>query len=192
MRRPGGRTAITTEKIFGAVFDLLIEGGYQAVTFQAVAERAQVGRATLYRRWDDVGSLVAEAVRARAAQQIVVPDTGSLRGDLKGVLDQIARFITSPVGRAALLASLTKQAKDSEALPRDARWAARWQDIAPIFDRAKARGELPAGADTEILFAQLAGAVYFHLLVITGTLDEDWIARILDDGLGRNGTAQSC
>lgn len=191
MRRPGGRTAATSEKVFGAVFDLLIEGGFEAVTFQAVAERAQVGRATIYRRWDDVGSLIAEAVRARAAEQIVAPDTGSLRGDLNSVLGQIVRFITSPVGRAALLASLADTAKGSVAQPHDVRWAARWQDIAPIFARARARGELPAHEDPEILFAQLAGALYFRLLVIASPPDDEWIERILDHGLAHLGGRQS-
>lgn len=186
MRRPGGRTAQTSEKIFDAVFDLLIEGGYEAVTFQAVAERARVGRATIYRRWNDPGSLVAEAVRARAAEQIVVPDTGTLRGDLKNVLGQIVRFISSPIGRAALLASFGDQTHDSDALPDEARWATRWRDIEPIFERAKARGELTADADAEILFAQLAGAVYFRLFVVAEHPNEGWIERILDHGLVRD------
>lgn len=185
MRRPGGRTAQTSKKIFDAVFDLLIEGGYAAVTFQAVAERANVGRATIYRRWTDPGSLVAEAVRARAAEQIVAPDTGSLRGELKDVLGQIVQFITSPIGRAALLASFGDQTRDSDALPHEARWATRWQDIEPIFKRAKARGEMAADADSEILFAQLAGAIYFRLFVISSLPDDSWIERILDQSLAR-------
>jgi AcrR family transcriptional regulator len=185
MRRPGGRTAQTSEKVFDAVFDLLIEGGYEAVTFQAVAERANVGRATIYRRWTDSGSLVAEAVRARAAEQIVTSDTGSLRSDLKDVLGQIVRFISSPIGRAALLASFGDQNHDSDALPHEARWATRWRDIEPIFERAKARGELRAGMDTEMLFAQLAGAIYFRLFVIADLPNEGWIERILDHALPR-------
>lgn len=185
MRRPGGRTAQTSDKIFGAVFELLIAGGYEAVTFQAVAELAKVGRATIYRRWTDPRSLVAEAVRARAAEQIVAPDTGTLRGDMKGVLGQIVQFTTSPIGRAALLASFADQTGDSEALPHEARWATRRQDIEPIFERARARGKMSADADAEILFAQLAGAIYFRLFVISRPPDDSWIERILDQGLVR-------
>jgi AcrR family transcriptional regulator len=187
MRRPGGRTAQTSEKIFDAVFDLLIQGGYEAVTFQAVADRAKVGRATIYRRWTDPGSLVAEAVRARAAEQIVVLDMGSLRSDLKIVLGQIVRFTTSPIGRAALLASFSDQTRDSDALSDEARWVTRWRDIEPIFARAKARGELLEGADSEVLFAGLAGAIYFRLFVISSPPDESWIERILDHGITREG-----
>jgi AcrR family transcriptional regulator len=83
-----------------------VERGFPAVTFQEVAARAGVGRATLYRRWDDPAALVADAVRASAADRIRVADTGSLSGDLRHILELIARFIASPLGSASLIASL--------------------------------------------------------------------------------------
>ena len=44
-QRPGGRTAEVTQRVFAATMDLLVVGGFEAVTFQEVAERAGVGRA---------------------------------------------------------------------------------------------------------------------------------------------------
>lgn len=176
--RPGGRTALNSQRIFAATMALLVEGGFAGVTFQAVAERAGVGRATLYRRWSNPAALVGEAVRAVAAERIVMPDSGSLRGDLATTLSQVARFLSEPVGKAALIAALSLP--DGEDGGAQSGWPARWNDVEPLFARAAARGELPAGTDAEALFARLSGALYFRLLVMDQSPDEAWITRILD------------
>lgn len=155
------------------------------MTFQEVAARAGVGRATLYRRWDDPATLVADAVRASAADRIWVADTGSLHGDLRHVLELIAQFIASPLGSASLI---TRLAQSGDGAPDDAisyQWAARWSDVLPIFERARDRGELDPDHDFEIRFAQLAGAVYFRTLIERLPVDGNWLNRLLQDGLGR-------
>lgn len=181
-RRPGGRTRELTERITTATLDLLVEEGYEAVTFAAVAERAGVGRATMYRRWASTAELVGEAIRRVAADEIRIRDLGSLGDDLTDVLTQIGAFITSPVGRAALAAGLTRPDPPSDATA--AGWARRWADVRPVFDRAIARGELSAGVDADALFAAAAGAVYFRTLVMGEPVDRAWIARSLAAVLG--------
>ena len=64
-RRPGGRTADVTERVHRAIVELLIEGGVEACTFSAVAERAAVDRSTLYRR---VNELSVDGYISRANQ----------------------------------------------------------------------------------------------------------------------------
>lgn len=178
-RRLGGRTADVSRRIFEATIGLLVEGGFPAVTFQAVAQRAEVGRATLYRRWRSPTELVADAVSASAAEQIIIDDTGSLRGDLAHILRQIAAFISGPIGLAALSAALHLH-QLTAVRDTSTRWGKRWADIAPVFARARARGELNGEVDAEAVFARLAGALYFRLLVIGRAPDDDWITRILE------------
>lgn len=184
-RRPGGRTADTTRRIFDATTALLVEGGYQAVTFQLVAERAKVGRATLYRRWPGLPDLVGDAVRATAAEQIAIPDAGSLRADLITLLSELAAFLTSPLGRAAMAASLTSAVPTDDVSADELRWTERWLDVEPIFDRAEQRGELPGGIDRQIAFAKSAGAIYFRTIAMNLPVDAKWIERVADDLIGR-------
>jgi AcrR family transcriptional regulator len=176
--RPGGRTALNSQRIFAATMSLLGEGGYPAATFQAVADRAGVARATLYRRWPTPAELVGDAIAASAAERIVIPDTGSLGEDLAATLRQIAGFLSAPVGRAALLAMLALQPGNSSAEINPA-WATRWAEVLPLFERAQMRGELPASADFEAIFASVAGAVYYRALVMGGTADDGWIERVI-------------
>ena len=181
-QRPGGRTAEVTQRVFAATMDLLVVGGFESVTFQEVAERAGVGRATLYRRWPNPAALAADAIRATAAEQIVIPDTGSLRGDLALILNDIARFLSAPVGKAALVAGLTLN--PAETVQDGTSWTARWSQVRPIFVRAAARGELAEGSAPEVVFAALAGALYFRLLVMNLPVDAAWAEQVLDQFCG--------
>src|SRR5436190_8823111 len=82
-RRPGGRTAGVTAKVNEAVLALLVEGGTQACTFKAVAERAGVERSTLYRRYPDRWEMMIDAFMARAAADVMPDQSGSFPQDLE-------------------------------------------------------------------------------------------------------------
>ena len=81
-----------------AVRDLLAESGYAALTTAAVARRAGVSTATLYRRWPTKRELVLASTRrmieigvadeAGGSGAAVAEgfDTGSLRGDLQAFI----------------------------------------------------------------------------------------------------------
>ena len=47
-----------------------------------IAARAGVHPTTVYRRWPSLADLLGEVATSRFSGDIVVPDTGSLRGDL--------------------------------------------------------------------------------------------------------------
>jgi AcrR family transcriptional regulator len=64
--------------ILGAVLDELGEVGYGALTIEAVAARAGVGKSTIYRHWPGKLELVEDAFRTLKAP-VAVPDQGSLR-----------------------------------------------------------------------------------------------------------------
>src|SRR5439155_19367346 len=97
VKRPGGRTAGVTQRVHEAVTDLLVEGGAEACTFKAVAERAGVERSTLYRRYPDRWDMMLDSMMARAAAE-VVPDLGaSFADDLTSVLRKLTKMLESPL-----------------------------------------------------------------------------------------------
>lgn len=61
--------------------ELLVEVGYGGMSVEAVAARAQVGKATIYRRWPSKKELIAEALRG-LSDDVRMPDTGNTRDDL--------------------------------------------------------------------------------------------------------------
>jgi AcrR family transcriptional regulator len=65
----------------------LVEAGFASLTMESVAARAQTGVAVLYRRWANKGELVLAAIEHfHDTHPVEVPDTGTLRGDLIGLL----------------------------------------------------------------------------------------------------------
>lgn len=179
-KRPGGRTSQVTDRVFKATIALLERSGISAVTFQEVAKRAGVGRATLYRRWPDPAFLVGDAIAATAAEHIQIADTGSFRGDLFAMLKQIGKFIDSPIGRAAIIAGVAGREQSEFANHARSLWEIRRKQVSPIFERAKMRGEIAHSIDEDALFAVAAGALYARMIVMAEPITDTWIERIID------------
>jgi AcrR family transcriptional regulator len=77
------------QALLDAAWAELAERGYDDLTIDAVAVRAGTSRAVLYRRWPNKQELVLAALSHEAAKDaVVVPDTGSLRGDVISLLRQ--------------------------------------------------------------------------------------------------------
>ncbi|MEK8169615.1 TetR/AcrR family transcriptional regulator [Streptomyces sp. M19] len=85
---------------------------------EAVARRAGVGKSALYRRWSSKRAMVL-AVTTELSLELVadLPDTGTLRGDLLGVLRAVADWLTHP-RFARILPDLIAQATRDETLAR--------------------------------------------------------------------------
>ena len=83
-----------------AVLELLVEGGYDAVSFQRVAARAGVGQPTVYRRWATKAELVEAAVFS-VAEWAPPPPTGNLHGDLLALATVVVEGLLKPAVRAA-------------------------------------------------------------------------------------------
>jgi AcrR family transcriptional regulator len=76
------RNAKADEAILDAVLELLSSGNSTAaISIEAVAARAGVGKATLYRRWPNKEALLIDAV-ARMKGPLPVPPGESVRDDL--------------------------------------------------------------------------------------------------------------
>ena len=56
------RDAQCSSRISRAAIELLAEQGYDRLSMESVAERAQTSKATLYRRWSSKAELVAAAI----------------------------------------------------------------------------------------------------------------------------------
>src|SRR5438132_11861364 len=90
-RRGRPRDPAVDQAILAAAVDLLAEGGYARLTMEQVAARAGVGKASVYLRWPNKVTLVAEAIQHRSAVVPDVPDTGSLREDMLAFLGALLR-----------------------------------------------------------------------------------------------------
>ena len=129
-----------------AILRLLGEVGYGALTMDAVASEAGVGKATIYRRWRTKEELVVDTVSDLNAEQAASPDTGALESDLRLLLRSMVALVNSPTGAAtqALLSSMQHQPALAQAF-REGPFTVWQQAFHQVWARAEERGELPTG-----------------------------------------------
>jgi AcrR family transcriptional regulator len=139
--RPGGRSARVRAAVHRAVEELLVEEAGDALTVPVVAARAGVHATTLYRRWGSIGELLADVATSRFSGEIVVPDTGSLRGDLERWAADVATDLSDPDVLALIRATLGAGGEQGACACR----GDREDQLAAMIERERARGgEVPS------------------------------------------------
>ena len=167
-----------------ATVELLREIGYENITMESVAARAQVSKATIYRRWRNKAAMVADSVHHYAFCNAPTIDTGSLRGDLIEVLTEKVKTMKSADGQLiAGLMSMARTDKDlSEVLTqRLAGYASAAH--ATIFDRAVLRGEIPPDAKRELVIQLVPAVIGFRVFMSRENINRKFIENFVDDVL---------
>ncbi|MFJ5613882.1 TetR/AcrR family transcriptional regulator [Streptomyces sp. NPDC093221] len=170
-RRPGGRTARVRAQVLDAVRAELAESGHEGLTIEGVATRAGVHRATVYRRWRDVGGLLVDVIGAAGEIDWIPPDTGSLLGDLTALNQEIQEsLVVQPSFAVALMAASFHS--EQAALAQRQLWADRYAQCEILVERAVERGELPTPqTDARSLLIAATAPVYHELVLLRADPD---------------------
>lgn len=196
------RSAETDAAILAATRQALVDLGWSKVTMGDVAARAGVAKTTLYRRWPGKNELVVDAV-AVLFDELEVPDLGSLTADVQGVVLQFAALLERPETRTALMAVVAESTRDPALRARIRAMIVDPQKrlVHEGRERARRRGELPAGddpetaaRDTDLIFDVVAGAVVHRALVSAEPVDAEWARRfteLLVSGITGAGSADA-
>jgi AcrR family transcriptional regulator len=185
-RTSGCRPRVEGEResqILEAALDLLARVGYDRMTMDAVASEARAGKATLYRRWTSKSSLVVDAILcSKESLQVPDVDTGSLREDL--VQMACSHGGLSDERSAQVMAGVVT------ALHHDPDFADEFRSrvVAPkieatraVFERARARGEITADLDLDLLSPALAGIILHRSFVLGLPADDKTVTRVVDE-----------
>jgi AcrR family transcriptional regulator len=182
MGRPRDRRA--DGAILAAALDLMAEHGVRDLRMDDVAERAGVGKATIYRRHRSKDELVTAAI-ARLVSDIAVPDTGATRSDLLALMRDAVAVYTGPVA-AGVMPSLVEAMRRSPALARATRegfLAGRRAALRVVLERGVGRGELRRDLDLELALDVLGGPLFYRLL-ITGERLASGVVDLIMRGFG--------
>ena len=182
-RRPGRpRSERATAAILRAAGELLDSRGLDGLSVDAIAARAGVSKATIYRWWPNKAAIVMDAVLSATAPQIPFPDTGSVREDLRQQMRSVVRLFTkTATGRAlvALIAQSQHDAVTASAL-HERFIAPRRTTAGDVLRRGIDRGELRPDLDVDTAIDTLYGALYYRLLVSGDRLTPRYVDRVID------------
>jgi AcrR family transcriptional regulator len=152
---------------------LIREVGYDALAMEAIAARAGVGKATVYRRWATKETLLAEAIE-RIVRAIHIPDTGTTEGDLLRMMRDSVDLYRDPA-TTGLLSGLVSAMARSERIAQAVRSgfiAARREALRHVLERGVARGDLRKGVDLELALDLLSGPLVFRALITGAPINE--------------------
>lgn len=158
------RNEAARQAILDAALRLVARADGDAVTVDAIAAEAGVGKQTIYRWWRSKYAVLLEALAERAATDVPTPDTGSLRGDLVAYLT--ATFLGASRVAAALRALMADAQRDPQTAEMlGAYTASRRATLHTLLRRGIDRGELTADADLDLLADQAYGVLWYRLLL---------------------------
>ena len=182
-RRPGRpRSEQAEQAIIEATLDLFAEQGFEGVCVEAVAARAGVGKATIYRRWPNKEELLLAAFGSLKSPY---PEPGGVcaRDDLVAMLSVMCADMADPrkARRYALLLGEGRKyprlmERYTETVVRPRREAMR-----AVIRWGIESGELRADTDVEIAQLSLTGTVLAREKSADGGLDGDFAARVVDE-----------
>jgi AcrR family transcriptional regulator len=188
--RPGRRKdAALSAAIIDATLEILATEGYDGLSIEAIARRADVSRPTIYRRWRSLSDLVLDATRQSREMGPVfptgimrIPDTGSLREDLMTIMrDGVAvqrsmgargvqnGFIAGIVADPSLGPVFRANIMDPDHLP-----------LLAVFARARERGELRDDFDEYLALELLTGWGIYRSVITRDSLDDDVLSAAVD------------
>lgn len=164
---PKRRNPQSHQAILDATVALLAEEGYAHMSIEAIARRAGVSKKTIYRWWSSKAAVVMEAYMTNTAQEILVPDTGSIQKDLEQLFTQVFKILTTTPAGAAMSGIMVDAQTDPAIaqLFREQFIVNRRLATRQILERGIARGELQPDCDIECAIDTLYGPMWYRLLV---------------------------
>lgn len=151
-RRPG-----VSDAILHATIELAAEVGLEGITLNAVADRAGVGRPTIYRRWPSKEALLEDVVARIIEQRTQPPAEGPIRERL---IDWFSRVIEGVQGPLRTLYEVFFNVSKAKIGTETARAA---DDVSEDMIREAMRaGEMRSDADPHLLMQLMFGIIWYR------------------------------
>ena len=181
-RRPGRpRSEQAEHAIIEATLDLFAEQGFEGVCVEAVAARAGVGKATIYRRWPNKEELLLAAFGSLKSP-FPEPEGVSVRDDLLAMVEVMCADKADPrkARRYALLLGEGEKYPRLMARYKETVVEPRREAMRAVIRRGTQTGELRPDTDIEIAMLTLTGVIMAHEKTPDREFDGDFAARLVD------------
>ncbi len=159
--------------ILKATLQLLERESLRKVTADAIATRAGVSKATIYKWWPNKSMVALDAYLAGITERVAIPNTGSAEQDFVIQLKSLTAFYTSTLGRLFCQFIAEGQSDPGFLASFRERFLYARRDAARImWRRGVDRGEIRNSIDGEIVLDLIYGPTIFRLLAGHGSLND--------------------
>jgi len=183
-RDPGTRA-----RILKAASELLDAGGLTAVTMEAIAARAGVGKPTIYREWPNAHAVAMSAFLERARAAPTPAKSRHAIAALRRQLHNLAEAFATRAGRSTAMMIAAAQSDSELAKMFRIHFVMKSREEGrALLEKAAAEGELRQDLDIEAALDLIYAPFYFRLLIghaPLGPRDTDVILDLALKGLGK-------
>jgi AcrR family transcriptional regulator len=177
------RAARTRRAVLHAAAGIIATDGTAGLTHQRVAERAGVGRATIYRHWPTTADLLYDAM-SEVDEPLFRNPGGSLVAWLRRDLRRVAVDIAQPAAVQFVAFLVGRPALDPAAAELRQRLLERSAAVLAVGLRdGLAAGELHSSPDPEDLMACLVGPLLFRVVHEGRRATDRFIDSVIDQAL---------
>ena len=172
-RDPRTRAAILT-----AARALLERGGLTSVTIEAIAQKAEVSRPTIYRYWPNAPAVAMAAFLEATGASDAVKSPRAPLAALRAQLHALADAFTAPTGRsvAAMVAAAQSETELAKAFRNE--FIARNRDATrALLERDKS---IAAPDDIELSLDLIFGPLFYRLLMGHAPITHGFVDRLID------------
>jgi AcrR family transcriptional regulator len=182
---PARRSERSRTAILDATRELVAKLGYDAMSIEAIAATAGVGKQTIYRWWPSKAAVVLDMWAPDVHEQIGFPDTGDLARDLKtqikAVIDLGADPFFGPSFRALVADSQHDPALATQLVDRI--FGPRIVACKQRLRRGQEAGQLAPDVDLDLAVDLLYGGFYHRYLLRVAPLSHAYAESIVDAAL---------
>lgn len=140
-----------------------------------------MGKATVYRWWPRKVDLVVEALHDSALELVPEPDTGSLRDDVRELIEGLVALVSSPVGQVlAEVWSESERSPELKAALERVFLTRRRQVSRGVLDKAAKRLEVSEGLDIDLVSEVVVAAVFYRAKMGNEGLGKEFIDSLTD------------
>jgi AcrR family transcriptional regulator len=167
-------------RVMPAALDELARWGVERFSIEALAERHRLDPAMIYRYWGGRQRLIVDAALADAEAFSTATDTGSLRGDLLALAQNVTGRLNTDEGRTFLRALVMDRRGHHDEVTRIMLWRARFAAVRAVVDRARERGELREGVNTLAAVQIVLAPLNVRVLYSDAPVDDHYCAAVAD------------
>ena len=165
VNRPRGRprSQEAESAILEATLDLIADDGVNAMSMEAVAALAGVGKTTIYRRWSSKEALMGDAMATLIDDMPETFDGANARQQLVSMLEHVrCRSVDSPAGRIfPRMASYKHSHPELFAIFAERVLAPRRERVRALVQRGIDEGELRSDVDVPLAATLLLAPIMY-------------------------------
>lgn len=185
---PARRNDVTRRAILDAALDLVVASGFDALSVEAIAKRAGVGKQTIYRWWPSKGAVLLDAftehrVEDRASVSVLgALDSGDFARDVRRILRDTVRAFATPTWEAPYRAITVAIQSDPElhAQTFERLVGPSLDDVRTWLAQAQARGQVRSDLDLDVAVEMLLGPMFHRWLLGTAPLSDAYADTLAD------------